>query len=90
MALLDILRDQFGADFHPGILLAKVVADEEADLRLRVDCAKTLLPYTEASLKSVEIRGSLDSNIGLLRVSMFQDQDDFEAIEGQYEEIEMD
>lgn len=76
MALLDVLKEKFGPEFHPGLLLGQVVADDSADLKLRVDCAKTLMPYVESTLKSVEIRGNIDTNVGLLRVAMFGECED--------------
>lgn len=81
MGLIDILKDKHGPDYHPALLLARVSEDETADLKLRVDCAKTLMPYVESSLKSVEVRGQVDTNVGLLRISMFEDGQTFDNIE---------
>lgn len=70
MALIDVLQEKHGKDFHPALLLADVISDEKNDLKLRVDCAKTLMPYIESTLKSIEVRGQVDHTVGLLRVSM--------------------
>lgn len=75
MALLDILKDKFGADFHPAILLAQVVEDDAKDIKLRVDCAKSLMPYIEAARKAVEVKADISGEVGLLRVSMIHDED---------------
>ncbi len=80
MALIDILQEKHGKDFHPALLLANVISDEDEDIKLRVDCAKNLLPYVEASKKSVEVRADIKSNVGLLRVSLFNED---KAIEGE-------
>lgn len=90
MALIDTLQSKFGADWHPAMLLAAVVSgkdpdDHEAasdyDIKLRVDCAKTLMPYLEASRKAVEVRGEVDANFGVLRVSLFDDGNKEEGAE---------
>ena len=73
-SLLELLRAKHGADFHPAILLADVVADTTQDLKLRVDCSKTLMPYIEATKKAVEVKGELNGNVGLLRVSMVTEE----------------
>ena len=73
MALIDTLQEKFGAEFHPAFLLAEVVQDETQDLRLRIDCAKVLIPYTTPSLKAVQVRGSIDHNLGLLRVEDYSE-----------------
>lgn len=85
MALLDILREKHGPEYHPAILLAEVSEDTEADIKLRVDCAKTLMPYIESTLKSVEVRGQIDSNVGLLRISRFDQEQLEKAVEEENE-----
>ena len=68
--LLTTLRKHLdNPNFHPAILLAEVSQDEDEDMNLRVNCAKTLLPYIEATHKSVEIKASVDHTIGLLKVN---------------------
>lgn len=75
MALIDILRDKHGADFHPALLLAEVITDKEQDIKLRVDCSKTLMPYIESSKKAVEVHGDLKQDFGVLRVTLFEDDE---------------
>lgn len=84
-ALINKLQDKFGKEFHPAFLLAEVVANNSVDqnnepidydIKLRVDCAKTLMPYLEATKKSVEVKGQIDSNVGLLRVTMYESEED--------------
>ena len=73
MALIDVLRKQHGEEFHPALLLSKVVADEDEDIKLRVDCAKSLMPYIESARKAVEVKGELKNDYGVLRVSLFEE-----------------
>lgn len=77
MALLETLQEKFGSDFHPAKLLAQVISDENEDIKLRVDCAKSLMPYVESQRKAVEVRANINSDTGLLRVSLFDEQKHF-------------
>lgn len=83
MALIDILQDKFGKDFHPAILLGQVVANQdkegsecEYDIKLRVDCAKNLMPYLESARKAIEVKGEVHNDFGVLRVSLFNEEED--------------
>ncbi len=76
MALIDTLKEKFGAEFHPAILLAEVVQNDNQEIKLRVDCAKSLMPYLEATRKAVELKGDINANVGLLRVSIRKDDDE--------------
>lgn len=90
MALIDTLQNKFGEEFHPALLLAAVVAGKDPDndgenqdfeIKLRVDCAKTLMPFLESSRKAVEVRGEVDANFGVLRVSLFDEDGDKDEAE---------
>lgn len=76
MSLIDVLQDKYGKEFHPALLLAEVVQDESKDIRLRVDCAKTLMPYIAPSLKAVQVRGHISHDTGLLRIEDYGTDDD--------------
>lgn len=88
MAIIDILQDKYGKEFHPALLLAQVVQDDTADLRLRIDCAKTLMPYTAPTLKAVQVRGHIDHNVGLLRIEDYTGEEEEEILgELTYDEV---
>lgn len=55
-------------EYHPLLELAKIGLDEGTDVRLRVDCHKTIVRYCEPELKSVEVKGKIDGDFGMLRV----------------------
>lgn len=77
-SVLTIIQNHLGEingrlkNWHPAMLLAEVATDEDEDIKLRVDCAKTLMPYIEASRKSIDVRANINSDTGLLRVSLFE------------------
>ena len=85
--LLDRLQKEHGAEFHPAMLLAQVIEDKDEDIKLRVDCAKTLMPYIEATKKSVEHKGKVDTNFGLLRVSVYDDGNEAPSLPGTPQQI---
>lgn len=85
MALLDTLQGKYGKDFHPAMLLAQVIEDASQDIKLRVDCAKSLMPYVEAAHKSIDLRANINSNVGLLRVRF---EDAMSTEEGEEESAE--
>ena len=49
LAILDKL-----GDFHPVTELAELAQDKSLPVELRLDCLKTLLPYTAAKITPVE------------------------------------
>lgn len=55
-------------EYHPLIELANIALDSTTDVRLKVDCHKTIVKYCEPELKSVEVSGRVDGNFGMLRV----------------------
>lgn len=48
LAVLDLL-----GDFHPIDELARIAQDEATPLEVRIDCLKTLLPYTAAKVSPI-------------------------------------
>ena len=54
--------------YHPILSLAKIATDDDNDIKIRLDANKIILPYVEAQLKSVEIKGDGKSDFGIMRV----------------------
>lgn len=67
--------------FHPLVALAEISVDDGTDLKTRVDCLKTLAPYCEPQLKSIEIHGDIKHDFGVLRVIMDEDDEDDENVQ---------
>jgi hypothetical protein len=70
--VLKIIRKNYGADSHPALVLAEVAFDVKQDIELRMNASKALMPYCESQLKTIEVRGQIDHNVGLLRVNLFK------------------
>lgn len=73
--LLNIIQDKYGKEKHPILVMAEIAFDEATDAKLRLDASKSIMPYIEAQRKAVEIKGDMNLNTGLLRVSMVDDVD---------------
>jgi hypothetical protein len=71
-AVLKMLQAKNG-EYHPLIELMNIGMDDKTDVRLKVDCHKTIAKYCEAELRSVEVKGAIDANLGVLRVSIDTD-----------------
>ena len=65
--LLDMIQEQH-PNYHPILSLAEIATDLENDIRVRLDANKTILPYVEAQLKSLEISTNDDAEFGILRL----------------------
>lgn len=68
--LLTLIQTKFGVDKHPILVMAEIAFNEEEDSKTRLDAAKSIMPYIEASKKSVEVKAQVDSRVGLLRVTV--------------------
>lgn len=66
--------------YHPLMELATIALDDETDVRLKVDCHKTIVKYCEAELRSVEVRGEIKGDFGLLRVVIDNDITDVQDL----------
>lgn len=73
--LLDMIQEAHPG-YHPVLSLAEIANDTENDVRVRLDANKTILPYVEAQLKSIEIKGDGNSEFGILRVILEEDNID--------------
>lgn len=75
----DRLLEMIQADhpnYHPVLSLAEIATDIDNDVRVRLDANKAILPYVEAQLKSVEIKGDGNSDFGVLRVILGNEKED--------------
>lgn len=68
--LLTLIQTKFGVDKHPILVMAEIAFNEDEDTKVRLDAAKSIMPYIEASKKSVEVKAQVDSRVGLLRVTV--------------------
>jgi hypothetical protein len=65
--LLEMIQDVH-PNYHPILSLAEIATDNDNDVKVRLDASKVILPYIEAQLKSIEIKGDGKSDYGVLRV----------------------
>jgi len=73
-ALLKLIQDKYGADEHPILVMAEIAFDKDSDAKLRLDASKSIMPYIEAQKKAIEVKADINANVGLLRVSMIEDE----------------
>lgn len=59
-ALLGLLQERYGKDFHPIMEIAKIAHNEEADLSLKLNANKELAKYISPQLKQVEVKADID------------------------------
>lgn len=67
--------------WHPIVALADVAVNEDNPLDLRVSCMKTITPYCEAQLKSIEVNANVKQDFGILRVVMSDEDDEDPQVE---------
>ena len=65
--LLKMLQDEW-PDYHPLVAMLHIARDPTSDSKLRFDCHKEIAQYVEPKLKSVEHKGSVKQDFGVLRV----------------------
>lgn len=78
--LLALIQKEYPS-YHPLLAIARIAHNEAASLGLQFDCHKTIAKYVEPELKSIEVRGSVESQ-HRVRVSLF------DPIEGEYTSVE--
>lgn len=78
--LLALIQKEYPA-YHPLLAIVRIAHDSNATLALQFDCHKTIAKYVEPELKSIEVRGSVESQ-HRVRVSLF------DPIEGEYQTVE--
>jgi hypothetical protein len=67
--LLKMMQGKYPG-FHPAMILADLANDEDGDVSIRLNAAKSLLPYIEPQLKSLEVYGNVKHDHGQLKVSI--------------------
>lgn len=73
--ILEMLQGKF-PEYHPLMALAEMAHDAQIEPRVRADCHKSIAKYVEPELKSVEVKGDVKSDLGVLRVILHGDDDD--------------
>jgi len=79
--ILEMLQREH-PNYHPLVSMAEIALEKDDenkfvhDAKLRVECHKTIVKYVESELKSVEVKGNIKSDFGLLRVTIMEDDDD--------------
>ena len=71
--LLKLIQDKHGVDKHPILVMADIAFDENVDTKIKLDAAKSIMPYIESQRKAIDIKGDLNPGTGLLRVSIVED-----------------
>jgi hypothetical protein len=66
-ALLGMLQAKF-PNYHPVIAMAELAHGEDVDNGIKLNCHKEIAKYIEPQLKSVEHKGTVKSDFGVLRV----------------------
>lgn len=62
-ALLGMLQEVYGEDFHPIMEMAKIANDAEADLTLKLNAIKELAKYVSPQLRAIEHSGDVNHSI---------------------------
>lgn len=65
--LLTMLQDRY-PNYHPLMAMAELANDEKTEDGIRFNCHKEIAKYVEPQLKSVEVRGRVKADFGVLRV----------------------
>ena len=56
------------AQYHPIVAIAKMAHDENVEDGIKFNCHREIAKYIEPQLKSMEVRGTVKSDFGVLRV----------------------
>lgn len=65
--LLKMLHERY-PNYHPLIAMAELAHNEKTEDGIRFNCHKEIAKYVEPQLKSVEVKGRVKSDFGVLRV----------------------
>lgn len=69
-AILSLIREHYPG-YHPLVSIAHIAHTQGVEARLAFDCHKTIAQYVAPALKSVEVKGHLNSE-RRVRVSLFE------------------
>jgi len=67
--MLGLIRTKFPG-YHPLIAIAEIAHHKDSDLRMQLECHKTLIKYVSPELKSVEVKADIKETRRVI-VSMF-------------------
>lgn len=67
--MLGLIRTKFPA-YHPILAIAEIAHDPATDLKMQLECHKTLIKYVTPELKSIEVKADISEHRRVI-VSMF-------------------
>jgi hypothetical protein len=82
--LLGMIQKEFPS-YHPLISIARIAHHDGADLKVQLECHKTIAKYVEPELKSLEVKGEINGR-HRVSVSLFEPMgsgSSTQALEGQ-------
>ena len=68
--LLGMIQKEYPA-YHPLISIARIAHHHDADLKVQLECHKTIAKYVEPELKTVEVKGEITGR-HRVSVSLFE------------------
>lgn len=68
--LLGMIQSEFPA-YHPLVSIARIAHHGDADLKVQLECHKTIAKYVEPELKSIEVKGEITGR-HRVSVSLFE------------------
>jgi len=57
-------------DYHPLVSILKISRDDNADLRLQLDCHRSIAKFVESERKSVDVRSGDGSELVSLNINV--------------------
>lgn len=70
--ILQMIQKRY-PEYHPLMALAEL-AHEDVESRIKLQCHQTIAKYVESELRSIEFKGHVQHDFGLLRVTVEQEQ----------------
>lgn len=67
--ILDLLQEE-EPNYHPLISILRISKDGEADLRLQLDCHRSIAKYVEAERKSIDIKSDNGDTLMALNINV--------------------
>jgi len=64
-AMLRMLQEKYGKEFHPIMELAKIANSDEADLAMKFNANKELCQYVVPKLRAVEVKQEVSGDLRL-------------------------
>lgn len=74
--MLALIRTKF-PDYHPILAIAEIAHDKDVDVKVKLDCHKTLIRYVTPELKSIEVKAQITESRRVI-VSLFGEGELFE------------